>query len=74
LVFTATEFEGELIASPEGRLEWITDMEISKLSLWPSDHIFLPWFDGQGFFSARFQYEGETLLGREVTFYPPHPQ
>ena len=49
-------------------------MEISKLSLWPSDHIFLPWFDGQGFFSARFQYEGETLLGHEVTFYPPHPQ
>ena len=24
-VFTATEFSGELIDSPEGRLEWIPD-------------------------------------------------
>jgi len=69
-VFTADKFEGELIDSPEGRLEWIPDHEIEELALWPSDHIFLPWLEGGRFFSARFQYEGETMLGHEVAFYP----
>ncbi|HKG52732.1 MAG TPA: hypothetical protein VKB04_00620, partial [Anaerolineales bacterium] len=37
--FTATEFSGELIDSPEGKLEWIPDEEILDLNLWASDHI-----------------------------------
>jgi ADP-ribose pyrophosphatase len=30
-LFTASEFEGELIDSPEGNLEWIDDAEVPNL-------------------------------------------
>ena len=69
-VFTAGEFEGELIDSPEGRLEWIADEEITRLPLWPSDHIFLPWIRAGKFFSAKFDYEGDKMQRYEVTFHP----
>jgi 8-oxo-dGTP diphosphatase len=32
-VFTATEFTGELIDSPEGKLEWIPDEKLLELNL-----------------------------------------
>ncbi|MEW6400491.1 MAG: 8-oxo-dGTP diphosphatase [Chloroflexota bacterium] len=68
-VFTATEFDGELIDSPEGRLEWIDDSKLCDLNLWPSDLIFLPWLKQVKFFSAKFIYEGEEFKGHEVVFY-----
>jgi 8-oxo-dGTP diphosphatase len=68
-VFTATKFEGELIDSPEGRLEWIDDAKLPALSLWPSDLIFLPWLEQEKFFSAKFVYEGEEFRRHEVMFY-----
>ena len=69
-VFTASEFEGELLASsPEGKLEWIPDHQLTKLNLWESDHIFLPWIQAGKFFSAKFDYEGEKMLGFEVAFH-----
>ena len=36
-VFTAREFTGKLIDSPEGRLEWIPDEKLPSLNLWESD-------------------------------------
>ena len=39
-VFTACEFNGELIDSPEGKLEWIPDKKLTSLNLWESDQIF----------------------------------
>ena len=69
-VFTATEFEGELIeSSPEGRLEWIDDDKLTSLNLWESDPIFLPWIKEGKFFSAKFDYEGDTMQGYDVNFY-----
>jgi 8-oxo-dGTP diphosphatase len=68
-VFTATEFNGGLIESPEGHLKWIPDEEITSLPLWPSDFIFLPWLEGGKIFSARFQYHDEEMFGHEVAFY-----
>src|SRR3970040_682547 len=67
-VFTATEFSGELIDSPEGPLEWIPDEKILALNLWESDHIFMQWMENGKFFSAKFEYEGEVMKGYEVTF------
>jgi len=67
-VFTATEFIGDLIDSPEGRLEWIPDDKLLDLNLWESDHIFFPWIENGKFFSARFEYDGEVMKGYEVTF------
>ena len=69
-VFTANEFSGELIDSPEGRLEWIPDEKLTSLNLWESDHIFFPWLEGEKFFSAKFIYEGNQMQSYEVSFHP----
>jgi 8-oxo-dGTP diphosphatase len=68
-VFIATEFSGELIDSPEGKLEWIPDEKILDLNLWESDHIFMPWIREGKFFSAKFDYEGDEMRGHKVVFY-----
>ena len=69
-VFTATEFQGELIESPEGRLAWIEDNKLTSLNLWASDHIFLPLLEAGKFFSAKFEYEGDVMRRYEAVFYP----
>ena len=68
-VFTASEFTGDLIDSPEGKLEWVRDEKILDLHLWESDHIFMPWIQDGKFFSAKFEYEGDKLGGYEVVFH-----
>ena len=40
-LFTASKFEGELIDSHEGKLEWIPNEELLKLNLWEGDRIFI---------------------------------
>ena len=69
-VFSADQFSGDLIDSPEGELRWIPDAEVSTLALWPSDHFFFDWMRRDSFFSARFTYAGDEMLGHEVHFYP----
>lgn len=68
-VFTASEFSGQLIDSPEGRLEWIEDGHLSSLNLWESDHIFVPWIQEGRFFSAKFEYKGDEMRGYDVVFH-----
>ena len=69
-VYTAREFEGQLARDvPEGRLAWIPDDEILRLPLWDSDPIFLPWLEQGGFFSAKFNYDGERFVDHTVAFY-----
>jgi len=69
-VFTAREFEGELIDSEEGHLAWVKDADITTLPLWEGDRIFLPWLDGEAFFSGRFVYHDGNLVEHGVIFYP----
>lgn len=68
-VFTVDEFEGNLIESAEGRLEWIPDEKIFDLRLWEGDKYFLEWITRPVFFSAKFCYQNGSLLKHEVTFY-----
>jgi len=68
-VFTTNNFTGELIDSPEGRLEWILDEKILSLNLWESDHIFMPWIREGKCFSAKFDYEGDEMRGHHVVFH-----
>ena len=68
-VFTAKDVTGELIDSPEGRLEWIPDEKVLNLNLWESDSIFMPWIQEDKFFSAKFIYDGDKLRGYDVVFY-----
>ncbi|MBM3151830.1 MAG: 8-oxo-dGTP diphosphatase [Chloroflexi bacterium] len=70
-VFTAAEFTGELIDSPEGDLRWVPDDELESLSLWPSDRIFFQWMREGRFFSAKFVYEGEEMRNHVVSFHSP---
>lgn len=68
-VFTADEFEGELIDSSEGELRWIPDRELFQLNLWAGDLIFLPWVHENRFFSGKFIYQDGKLVDHSVVFY-----
>jgi 8-oxo-dGTP diphosphatase len=68
-VFTAHEFEGVLIDSHEGELAWIDDEELLSLPLWEGDLTFLPWLDGERFFSAKFVYIDGKLVDHVVSFH-----
>jgi len=68
-LFSATEFTGELIDSPEGVLEWIDNDKVLDLNLWPGDRIFIPWLEQDAFFSAKFVYIDNELETYEVEFY-----
>ncbi len=69
-LFVVDEFEGELIESPEGYLEWIPNDRLLDLNLWEGDRIFLKWLDRPGFFSAKFEYQDGKLIRHVVSFYP----
>jgi 8-oxo-dGTP diphosphatase len=68
-VYTAENFEGELIDSNEGNLAWIPDDKLVELNLWDGDQIFLPWLSQDKFFSAKFNYENGKMKDYFVTFY-----
>lgn len=68
-VYTATRFDGRLGPCPEGTLEWVDDAKILDLPLWEGDKVFLPWLDGERFFSAKFVYRDGRLADHSVRFY-----
>ncbi|NQV15271.1 8-oxo-dGTP diphosphatase [bacterium] len=68
-VYRFDDYEGELIDSSEGNLEWIPDVKMSELPLWDGDRIFMKWLDQSKLFSAVFNYEAGTLLDWSVTWY-----
>jgi 8-oxo-dGTP diphosphatase len=68
-IFTAEDFEGNLIDSPEGNLKWISNDELTSLNLWDGDRIFLEWLFQNRFFSAKFIYENGKYKNHTVSFY-----
>lgn len=68
-VYTATRFTGELAECPEGALSWVEDPKILDLPLWEGDRHFLPWLNGDRFFSAKFSYRDGRLASHEARFY-----
>jgi 8-oxo-dGTP diphosphatase len=68
-VYTASDFTGELIDSPEGKLEWIPDEKVLGLNLWESDHIFMRWIREGKFFSAKFDYKGNKMISYDIVFH-----
>ena len=68
-LFVFNGCEGNLIDSPEGKLEWIPNDKITELNLWEGDAVFIPWLFGDKFFSAKFDYENGEYKGYEVSFY-----
>jgi 8-oxo-dGTP diphosphatase len=68
-LFVVDEFEGELIESPEGKLEWVPNDKLLELNLWEGDKIFIPWLFQNRFFSAKFIYKKGKFIKHEVNFY-----
>jgi 8-oxo-dGTP diphosphatase len=68
-VFVVDEFEGQLIESDEGDLEWIADGKLTELELWEGDRYFLEWLDRPGFFSGKFVYRNGRYVEHSVAFY-----
>ena len=69
-VYVVDQVEGDMIDSPEGILEWVDNDKILELNLWEGDHIFLPWLERSGFFSAKFVYDNGRYIDHQVVFYP----
>lgn len=68
-LFTADDYSGELIDSPEGNLEWIPNRRLTEINLWEGDKIFIPWLFKEKFFSAKFNYRDGLFINYEVHFY-----
>lgn len=68
-LFTATDFKGEIIDSPEGNLEWIEDSKVLDLNLWEGDKEFLKWLEDGRFFSGKLSYKNGNLVEHNVIFY-----
>lgn len=68
-IFTAEEYDGNMIDSPEGKLEWIPNDKVTGLNLWEGDKIFLEWLYQDRFFSAKFNYENGKYKDYSVCFY-----
>jgi 8-oxo-dGTP diphosphatase len=70
-VFVVDEFDGELIDSPEGDLEWIDNNRLLELNLWEGDRHFLPLLDQKGIFSGKITYQEGRLVCHEIVTYSP---
>ncbi len=68
-LYTFDEFEGTLIDSAEGILQWIDDDKLLDLNLWPGDRVFVPWIFEDRIFSANFVYDKGEFQWYEATFY-----
>lgn len=69
-VFTSKDFEGEMIECNEGDLQWVDKDKVVDLNTWEGDKIFLEKIqNGDGFFTVKFEYDGEKLLGYDVNDY-----
>ncbi|MGB5893374.1 MAG: 8-oxo-dGTP diphosphatase [Ignavibacteriaceae bacterium] len=68
-LFTAEEFEGEVIDPNEGKLDWIPNNKLTEINLWEGDKYFIPWLFKEKFFSAKFIYENGNYRSHKVYFY-----
>ena len=72
-LYTADQFEGELIPCKEGTLEWVRKEDVKKLNLWEGDKIFLKLLEEDApFFSLKLSYKGDHLVhavldGKEIS-------
>ena len=62
-LYTADDWEGEMIECNEGNLEWLDKKEVFNLKVWEGDKIFF-WLTQHDapFFSLRLEYVGDELV------------
>lgn len=66
-LYTATDFEGDLIDSDEGILKWIDNEKLLELKMSEGDKLFIDWLTKYNMFSAKFIYENKELVEYEIT-------
>ena len=61
-LYTADDWEGEMIECNEGNLEWLDKKEVFNLKVWEGDKIFFRLLkEERPYFSLKLVYEGDTL-------------
>ncbi|WP_434310632.1 NUDIX hydrolase [Hominifimenecus sp. rT4P-3] len=61
-LFTADQYQGEIMPCPEGTLEWVPKAELNQLNLWEGDKIFFRLLEEDApFFTLKVVYEGDQL-------------
>ena len=67
-LYTATEFEGDMIDCDEGELEWIEKSAVYKLPIWEGDKIFFRLLEERDdYFSVKLVYsETDELIETEI--------
>lgn len=72
-VFTSDDFKGELTECNEGDLQWVDKQKITELNIWEGDKIFIKKMqEADGFFTAKFEYDGDKLLKYDLKDYNKH--
>lgn len=62
-LFTADDFEGEMIPCNEGVLQWVPKTDVPSLNLWEGDRIFLKLLlEREDFFLLKLVYDAEDNL------------
>lgn len=62
-LFTAEQFEGQMITCDEGNLEWVAKDQIEELNIWEGDKVFLRLLvERESFFSLKLVYDGGEKL------------
>ena len=61
-LYTADDWEGEMIECNEGNLEWLDKKKVFNLKVWEGDKIFFRLLkEERPYFSLKLVYEGDTL-------------
>lgn len=62
-LFTAEQFEGQMITCDEGNLEWVAKDQMEELNIWEGDKVFLKLLvERESFFSLKLIYNGGDKL------------
>ena len=69
-LFTANDYDGEVIICDEGDLCWVSKDKILELPTWEGDAVFLKLLlsDEQRFFTIKLRYEGDKLIEKMYSF------
>lgn len=66
-VFTASDYEGNLIETDEARPEWFPLTQIPFDRMWPDDQHWFPLLLSGQPFHGRFIFDGDRMLDHEIT-------
>ena len=69
-LYTATDFEGDIIECNEGKLEWVDKDKILNLPTWEGDKYFLKeLLENNQFFTMKLKYAGDNLVDWDIKYH-----